>query len=106
MTIEITSRHFSPSEKLQKLVNERVSKIERYSSLTNCFVILEKDNTGEVVEIKAHSKGHEYFAQENSDLFEKSLTVAVDKIITQMKKHSGKANVKLKSDTIKFQPES
>jgi len=102
MTIEITSRHFSPSENLQKLVSEKVSKIEKYSTLTNCVVILEKDNTGEVVEIKAHSKGHEYFAQENSDLFEKSLTVVVDKIISQMKKQNGKANLKIKAETIKF----
>lgn len=102
MTVEITSRHFSPSEKLQKLVTEKVAKIEKFSSLTNCFVILEKDNTGEVVEIKAHSKGHEYFAQENSPLFEKSLIVAVDKIISQMKKHNGRANVKIKTDSIKF----
>ncbi len=102
MTIEITSRHFSPSENLQKLVSEKVSKIEKYSTLTNCVVILEKDNTGEVVEIKAHSKGHEYFAQENSDLFEKSLTVVVDKIISQMKKQNGKTNLKIKAETIKF----
>ncbi len=103
MTIEITSRHFTPSENLQKLVQDKVGKIEKFSALTSCNVILEKDNTGEVVEIKARSKGHEFFAQENSPLFEKSLNVAVDKIITQMKKYNDRVNGKKKStDHLKY----
>lgn len=94
MTIEITSRHFTLSPQLQSLIHEKVGKIEKYSKLTSCNVILEKDNTGEVVEIKAHSKGREFFAQDNSPIFEKSLTLVVDKIIIQLKKYTDKINGK------------
>jgi len=90
MTIEITSRHFSPSSRLQQMVHEKVSKISKFSNLIRCQVILEKDHLNEIVEIKAHASGREFFAQESSELFEKSLTNSIDKIIVQIKKHEGK----------------
>ncbi len=87
MTIEITARHFSPSSQLNDLVNKKIGKIERYhDNITSCHVILVKENSHESVQIKAHVKGHDIFAEESSPVFEKSLTTAVDKVIKQLKK--------------------
>jgi len=92
MKIEITSRHFIPSNKLKELVEEKVKKIIKYNvALTRCHVILSKENgSDENVEIVAHSKGHEFIASDNSDLFEKSLANTVKKISIQLQKQHDK----------------
>ena len=43
MNIEITARHFTASDKLKELVNEKIMKIEKFNSeIMNCHVILTK----------------------------------------------------------------
>ena len=92
MNIEITSRHFTASDKLKDLINEKILKIEKFNSgIMNCHVILTKENSSENVEINAHIKGHDFSAHENGDAFEKSLTNAVEKIAIQIKKQHDRA---------------
>ena len=92
MNIEITARHFTASDNLKKLINEKIMKIEKFNSgIINCHVILTKENSGENVEINAHIKGHNFSAHENSDVFEKSLRNAVEKISIQIKKQHERA---------------
>tara|TARA_B110000467_G_scaffold33840_1_gene30876 strand:+ start:416 stop:706 length:291 start_codon:yes stop_codon:yes gene_type:complete len=88
MKIEITSRHFTPSEELKALMNEKLTKLDKFNiSLTRCNVILSKENRAEEsVEIIAHSKGHEFIAHDNSSIFEKSLAAAANKLSIQLKK--------------------
>ena len=88
MNIEITARHFTASDKLKELINEKIMKIEKFNSgIMNCHVILTKENSSENVEINAHIKGHNFSAHESCDVFEKSLRNAVEKISIQIKKH-------------------
>ena len=92
MNIEITARHFTASDKLKELVNEKIMKIEKFNrAIMNCHVILTKENSGENVEINAHIKGHFFSAHENADGFEKSLANAVEKISIQIKKQHERA---------------
>ena len=88
MNIEITARHFTASEELKTLVNNKLTKLDKFNvTLTRCHVILSKENTvEEKVEIIAHSKGHEYIAHDNSNVFEKSLANSVNKLSIQLKK--------------------
>jgi len=93
MNIEITSRHFTLSDQLKDLVNEKVEKISKYNGgLIRCRVILTKEENGmeECVEIIAHSKGHEFVAHDKSEVFEKSLMSVIYKLATQIKKHHDK----------------
>jgi len=92
MNIKITSRHFSPSEELKLLVNEKISKVNKYNvQLTRCHVILSKENAQEEsVEIIAHSKGHEFVAHDNSIAFERSLVNSVNRLSIQLKKQHDK----------------
>ena len=93
MNIEITARHFTPSDKLKELVEEKVSKIEKYHvQLTRCNVILTKEENGaeETVEIIAHGKGHEFVSHDNSSIFEKSLSSAVNKLSIKLEKYHDK----------------
>ena len=91
MKVDITARHFSPSDQLKEMVYEKLKKIEKFNSgLMNCRVILTKEANFEDVEIVAHGKGHHFVANENSENFEKSLMGAVDKITIQVKKQHEK----------------
>ena len=92
MNIEITSRHFSLSAELKDLIDEKISKLNKYNvELTRCHIILSKENTAEEsVEIIAHSKGHEFVAHDNSSVFEKSLANSIKKLTVQLKKQHDK----------------
>ena len=87
MNIEITARHFTASDKLKNMINEKIIKIEKFNSgIMNCHVILTKENSNENVEINAHIKGHDFSAHESGDVFEKSIRNAIEKISIQIKK--------------------
>ena len=92
MNIEITSRHFKPSDHLKDLVHEKVEKIEKFNNeIMSCHVILTKENNRENVEIVARAKGYDFAAHENADVFERSLLNAINKISIQVKKQHKKA---------------
>ena len=92
MNIEITARHFTASNKLKELINEKIIKIGKFNSgIMNWHVILTKENSSENVEINAHIKGHYFSAHENGDVFEKSIRNAVEKISIQIKKQHERA---------------
>ena len=87
MQLDITSRHFTPSEQLKEMVYEKLKKIEKFNSgIISCRVVLTKESNFEDVEIVAHGKGHHFVAHENADTFEKALISTVDKITIQVKK--------------------
>ena len=92
MNIEITARHFTASDKLKELINEKIMKIQKFNSgIINCHVILTKENSSENVEINARIKGYDFSAHESGDVFEKSLRTAVEKISIQIKKQHKRA---------------
>ena len=91
MKVDITARHFSPSDQLKEMVYEKVKKIEKFnSSIMHCRVILTKQANFEDVEIVVYGKGHHFVAHENLDNFEKSLISAIDKVTIQVKKQHDK----------------
>ena len=91
MKVDITARHFSPSNQLKEMVYEKLKKIEKYNSgIMDCRVVLTKEANFEDVEIVVYSKGHQFIAHENLDNFEKSLISAIDKITIQVKKQHEK----------------
>jgi len=98
MDLEITSRHFKPSSLLTELINEKVTKVSKFTyDITRCEVILTKESANESVEIIAHVKGEDLVVKDSSDKFEKSLMASVEKLITQAKKHHDKMMGKVKN---------
>ena len=92
MNIEITARHFTASHHLKELINEKIKKVKKFNSgILSCHVILTKENNSENVEIIARTKGNDFVAHENADVFERSLKNAIDKISIQIKKQHEKA---------------
>ena len=103
LNIDITARHFKPSFQLIELVNEKVSKVDKFTpDITRCEVILTKDNSDEIVEIHVHVKGEGLVVTEKSKKFEKSLMPAVETLINQIKKHHDKLTGKVKTHSIDF----
>ena len=91
MQVDITARHFTPSVQLKEMVYEKLKKIKKFNTdIISCRVVLTKAANFEDVEIIAHGKGHHFIAHENSDNFEKSLIIAIDKITIQVKKQHEK----------------
>jgi len=87
MQVEITSRHFTSSDKLKEMVYEKLKKIEKFNSgIISCRVVLTKESNFENVDIVINGKGHRFVANENGDTFEQALISAVDKITIQVKK--------------------
>ena len=98
MDLEITARHFKPSSQLTELVNEKVSKVSKFTyDISRCEVVLTKENNYENVEIIAHVKGEDLVVKDSSDKFEKSIMSAVDKLASQAKKHHDKLMGKVKN---------
>ena len=91
MNIEITARHFTASHQLKELIHEKIKKVEKFNNdIMSCHVILTKENNSENVEIIARTKGYDFAAHENANLFERSLVHAIDKISIQIKKRHEK----------------
>ena len=40
MKVEITARHFSPSDHLKELIHEKIKKIEKFKKKSNCNPII------------------------------------------------------------------
>jgi len=98
MDLVITARHFKLSNQLRELVNEKVSKVSKFTyDISRCEVILTKENSNENVEIIAHVKGQDLVVKSSLDKFEKSLMGAVDKLVIQAKKHHDKLMRKVKN---------
>ena len=71
MDLVITARHFKPSSQLSELVNEKVSKVSKFTyDITRCEVILTKENSYKNVEIIGHVKGHDLIVNDSSEKFE------------------------------------
>ena len=61
MNIEITARHFTPSEDLKAFVNEKVPKLLKYDPRINFIkVVLLKESRAEKVELIVNSKNKQY----------------------------------------------
>ena len=106
MNFEITSRHFTPSESLREIVQEKIKKINKYAlDITSCRIILEKQNDIEKVEIIIYVNGKKLFASDSDLIFEKSITVAINKIIPQIKKYHDKRIGKVKTHEIQSNEE-
>jgi len=106
MNFEITCRHFTPSESLREIVQEKIKKINKYAlDITSCRIILEKQNDIEKVEIITYVDGKELFASDSSHVFEKSIAVALNKIIPQIIKCHDKRIGKVKTHQIQSNEE-
>ncbi|MFQ6673871.1 MAG: ribosome hibernation-promoting factor, HPF/YfiA family [Fidelibacterota bacterium] len=85
MKVDITARHFSPSDTLRDYALKKVNKVDRYLDNTiGCHVILTHENAEQIAEIKLSVSGKKIFVKETSEDMLKSIDGAVDKLVSRV----------------------
>lgn len=97
MKVQINAIHFNADSKLEKFINEKVSKLKQFDeNLTNSEVILSlerpsgKNYDSKIVKIKVKSKNYDLFAEKKSERFEAATDEAVDALKSQILKRKEK----------------
>jgi putative sigma-54 modulation protein len=96
MTINIQTVHFDADTKLVSYIEKKASKLAQYHErITKVEVYLKLDNVvhnikDKVAEIKVLIPRHEFFVKQSSKSFEESFDLALDSLITQMKRQKEK----------------
>ena len=96
MTINIQTVHFDADTKLVSYIEKKVSKLAQYHErITKIDVYLKLDNVvhnikDKVAEIKVMIPRHEFFVKQSSKSFEESFDLALDSLITQIKRQKEK----------------
>jgi putative sigma-54 modulation protein len=95
MTFILTARHFKAHPTLKEFAESEIQKITKfYDGIIKTEVILSYDkpsNSVKTAEIVVHANNHHTFtARETTDEFEASIELAINKVITQIKKYKDK----------------
>ena len=92
MNVNIQTVHFDADSKLLSFIEKKVEKLSQFHDrITKVDVYLKLDNIAhaikdKVAEIKVMIPRHEFFVKQSSKSFEESFDVALDAVITQIKR--------------------
>jgi len=96
MNVNIQALHFEADTKLVSYVEKKLSKLNQFHErITKVDVFLKLDNVvhnikDKIVEIKVHVPRHDFFVKHSSKSFEESFDIALETVITQMKRKKEK----------------
>ena len=96
MEVKIQTHHFAADSKLVSYVEKKLSKLTQFHErITKVDVFLKLDNVAhkikdKIAEIKVHVPRHDFFVKHSSKSFEESFDIALDSVITQMKRNKEK----------------
>lgn len=95
MNVKIIAVRFDASEKLQKFVESKVSKLSHfYDNIMGADVYLRvevpQQSENKLVEIKLDVPGIDLFAKKQADSFEEATDLAVEALKNQIQKHKDK----------------
>lgn len=93
MNVNIQTVHFDADGKLIEYINLKLQKLNLFSDrIIQVKVFLKLDNVvhaikDKIAEIRVHVPRHNFFVKSTSKSFEESFDVALDSMITQIKKN-------------------
>ena len=96
MNVNIQTVHFDADIKLVSYIEKKLSKLNQFHErITKVDVYLKLDNVvhaikDKVAEIKVQIPRHEFFVKQSSKSFEESFDMALDAVITQIKRRKDK----------------
>lgn len=96
MNVNIQTLHFVADAKLVAFIEKKVKKLSQFHErITNVDVFLKLDNVAhkikdKIAEIKVDVPKHSFFVKHSSKSFEESFDVALDSVITQIKRKKEK----------------
>lgn len=89
MNVTITARKFKARDTLKEFVQAEVQSLGKYNdNILDVDVVLSFQNSRDsvkIAEITVHIPGRTFFATQNSNDFEKSVSSAVEKLTRQLK---------------------
>lgn len=98
MHLSVTSRHFKAHESLVKYAEQEAQRLKKYyDGIIKCEVVLvfEKPrNSDKIAEVFLSVYGTKLTAVGRSEDFFKSIDLAIDKILVQLKKYKEKLHAK------------
>ena len=92
MNLNIQTVHFDADGKLKNHIERKIEKLNQFNdNITKVDIYLKLDNIvhnikDKIVEIKVAIPRHEFFVKRTCKSFEESLDVAMNAIITQIKR--------------------
>lgn len=96
MNVNIQALHFEADTKLVSYVEKKLSKLNQFHErITKVDVFLKLDNVvhnikDKIAEIKVHVPRHDFFVKHSSKSFEESFDIALETVITQIKRKKEK----------------
>ncbi|MDY5800234.1 MAG: HPF/RaiA family ribosome-associated protein [Candidatus Onthomorpha sp.] len=95
MKVVLNAVKFTPDEKLQNFVNDKVGKIERLlPEALHADVSLKVDkpetNNNKIAEIRLVVRGKDLFVTKQADSFEEAVMLSIDALKTQIDKFKEK----------------
>ena len=96
MNVNIQTVHFDADSKLVSYIEKKVAKLTQFHErITKVDVYLKLDNVvhnikDKIAEIKVHIPRYEFFVKQSSKSFEESFDIALDSVITQIKRKKDK----------------
>lgn len=95
MNITINAVRFKADEKLEKFINEKVSKLDRMiDNATSCEVVLKVDkpesDNNKIAEISLKLPGQTLFNSKQANTFEEAVHECVDAMKAQIEKYKEK----------------
>jgi putative sigma-54 modulation protein len=96
MNVNIQTLHFAADSKLVAFIQKKILKLNQFHErITKVDVFLKLDNVAhnikdKIAEIKVHVPKHDFFVKHSSKSFEESFDVALDSVITQIKRKKEK----------------
>ena len=96
MNVNIQTLHFAADSKLVAFIQKKILKLDQFHErITKVDVFLKLDNVAhnikdKIAEIKVHVPKHDFFVKHSSKSFEESFDVALDSVITQIKRKKEK----------------
>jgi putative sigma-54 modulation protein len=96
MNLNIQTVHFDADIKLRNHIEQKIQKLNQFHDrITNVNIYLKLDNIvhkikDKIVEIKVAIPKHEFFVKQSCKSFEESFDMAMDSIVTQIKKQKEK----------------
>ena len=96
MNVNIQTVHFDADSKLVSYIEKKVAKLTQFHDRINKVdVYLKLDKVvhnikDKIAEIKVHIPRYEFFVKQSSKSFEESFDVALDSVITQIKRKKDK----------------
>lgn len=95
MKVVLNAVKFTPDEKLQNFVNDKVGKIERLlpealQADVNLKVDKPETNNNKIAEIRLVVRGKDLFVTKQADSFEEAVMLSIDALKTQIDKFKEK----------------